>query len=305
MNPTLGRITRVGAAMAVLASSWLIAGSPAASAAPAPAQAVIRAAHFSPTTPGVDVYLTPFAGGGTKTAWLSGVSYGAVSGYQSLTPGLYTVAMRLAGASPSTPPALSWVLDAKAGAAYTIAGVGAGSSVRGVVIPDDLSAPPAGDGLVRVIQAASRAPVVSVADASGSVIAPSAQFASVTSYASVAAGSLDIKATSTSDPSITTDSTVDIKSGQITSILLLDGKSGGITLRTLVDSASAGLVPVGAVPAGAGGAATSYLDVADSAPGGRSLALTVGLPLAGLLMLGVGVGVLRRAGRRDARHAAS
>jgi hypothetical protein len=302
MKPTFRRISQTAAAVVVLASSWLFSGGlPSASAQ---AQAAIRVAQFSPTTPSVDVYLTPFSGAATKSAWLSDVSYGAVSGYQSLAPGLYTVAMRLAGAAPSSPPALNWLLDARAGAAYTIAGVGAGSSVRGVVIPDDLSAPPPGDGLVRVIQAASRAPVATVADSTGTVIAPDAQFATATSYASVAAGRLSLKATSTTDPSVSTAATVDIKSGQVTSILLLDGESGGITLRTLVDSASAGTVPVGAVPAGAGGAATSFV-TGVSRPGGHSQIPWLVLLVPVLTLVGVGlVRRLGRSGRRGARHSA-
>jgi hypothetical protein len=220
-------------------------------------QAVIRAAHFSPTTPGVDVYLTPFTGAATRTAWLSNVSYGAVSPYETLPPGLYTVAMRLAGSNPSTPPALTWVLDARAGAAYTIAGVGSGSAVRGVVIPDELAAPPSGQGLVRVIQAASRAPVATVAVTGGPVIAPAARFATVTSYAPVSAGTLQVTARSATDPSLSAAASVQLESGQISSILLLDGQGSGITMRTLLDSAAAATVPVGAVPAGAGGTATA------------------------------------------------
>jgi hypothetical protein len=155
-----------------------------------------------------------------------------------------------------------------------------------------------------VIQAASRAPVVTVADSTGTVIAPQAQFATVTSYASVAAGTLTLKATSTSDPSVTTDATVAIKSGQVTSILLLDGKSGGITLRTLVDSASAGIVPVGAVPAGAGGAATTFV-TGVSHRSGYSVIVVIGLSAAGLALLGSGLARRSgRSGRRGARHSA-
>ncbi|UQX89415.1 DUF4397 domain-containing protein [Jatrophihabitans telluris] len=238
-----------------------VAGS--ASAEPlAPAKAsdaVIRAAHFSPTTPGVDVYLSPFSGSPSRQVWLSNVRYGAVSSYQALTPGVYTVAMRPAGASPTSKAVLSWTLNAKSGTAYTVAGVGAGSSVRGVVISDDLSTPPAGRGRVRVIQAASRAPVAKVSSTDGTVIAPDARFATVTQYATLPAGSWQVEAVSASTPTVKAVTPVSIRSGQITSILVLDGKSAGITMRTLLDSSSSGTLPIDAVPAGAGGTAVQLV----------------------------------------------
>lgn len=254
-------LRRTGGLLAALALTGLataVATAPAQAAGPA--DAVIRAAHFSPTTPGVDVYLSPFSGGGSRTVWLTKVTYGTVSPYQSLSPGVYTVAMRPAGASPSTRPMLTWTLNARSGGAYTVAGVGAGSAVRGVVIPDDLSAPPAGQGRVRVIQAASRAPVATVSATSGAVIAQQARFATVTSYAALPAGTWDVKAVSRSMPSVVATSPVKVQSGQNTSILLLDAKSSGITLRTLLDSSSSGVMPSSAVPAGAGGTAQHVIN---------------------------------------------
>ncbi|MDQ2839385.1 MAG: DUF4397 domain-containing protein [Actinomycetota bacterium] len=282
-------------------ASSLLAGQPA-QAASLPADAVVRAAHLSPTTPGVDVYLSPFSGAKRTTAWLSNIGYGKVTGYQALTPGLYTVAMRPTGASPNTPAMLSWTLDARSGAAYTVAGVGAGSSVRGVVIPDSLTAPPAGQGRIRVIQAASRAPVATLSATSGTVIAPRASFASVTNYATLPAGVWNVRAVSTSMPSLSTTSPVDIKSGQITSILLLDAKSSGITLRTLVDSAAAAVAPIDAVPAGAGGTAMVISQSGSTTARAPGL-LTAGL-LAGVALVLATRGRLRGSAGR-ARHAAT
>ncbi|MGI8879440.1 MAG: DUF4397 domain-containing protein [Jatrophihabitans sp.] len=230
--------------------------------------AVVRAAHFSPTTPGVDVYLGPFSGGGSKL-WLSGVSYGAVSPYQSLKPGLYTVAMRVHGAPSSTPPTLSWTLNAAAGQAYTVAGVGAGSSVRGLVLHDSLTAPPAGSGRIRVVQAASRAPQVTVVAARGPVIARDASFATTTSYAIVPAGRWAIKAT-VSGSSLEASATVDVTSGAISSVLVLDAKGSGITVRAVVDANRAGTVPRGPVPAGGGGTAVPAMG---GTPGGLPFGL--------------------------------
>lgn len=280
------------------AATSLLAASPS-QAAPAPADAVVRAAHLSPTTPGVDVYLSPFNGKKSTKAWLSNVGYGDVTSYQALTPGLYTVAMRAAGANPASPAMLSWTLNARSGAAYTVAGVGAAPSVRGVVIPDSLTAPPAGQGRVRVIQAASRAPVATVSATTGAVITPRASFASVSDYATLPAGVWDVRAVSASMPSLSATSPVDIKSGQITSILLLDGKPSGITLRTLVDSSAAAVMPIDAVPAGAGGTATVIIN---SGHHTALPALISALVLAGSAIALLGAGRSRRMAHR-ARHA--
>jgi hypothetical protein len=299
MTITRLKVVRAGAAVAV-AAAVVLAGSPAF-AANQPATAYIRAAHFSPTTPGVDVYLTPFSGATTK-AWLTGVRYGTVSPYQTLPAGTYTVSMRLAGAPASSPPALSWELVAKAGSAYTVAGVGSGKAVHGVVIRDRLAAPPSGDGSVRVIQAASRAPVVSVAAARGPVIAKAAQFSTVTRYDTVRAGDRRITASSTSNPHVTSSAALDLRSGQVKSVLVLDNRGKGITVRVLLDSAADGVAPVGSVDAGAGGTARA---VTSSPSGGFdwTLAGLALLPLAGLVL--VGFALTRRSTGPGSRHASA
>lgn len=248
------QIRRALGAVGVLGLGAIMAPGFAAPAQALPTtDAVIRAAHFSPTTPGVDVYLNAFSGQDAKQ-WLSGVAYGAVSPYQRLRSGVYTIAMRLHGAASTTKPALTWTLNAKPGEAYTVAGVGAGAAVKGIVIHDDLSAPPAGSGRVRVIQAASRAPVASVIAKSGPVIARNAAFATTTAYATVPAGRWTVEA-SGGQPPLQASAAITVAAGTISSVLLLDAKTSGITVRTVVDSAAAGSVPSGSVPAGGGGTA--------------------------------------------------
>ncbi|WP_073390654.1 DUF4397 domain-containing protein [Jatrophihabitans endophyticus] len=265
----------VAAGAVPLATVVVASGTAPSAAAAAPAaDATIRAAHFSPTTPGVDVYLGRFDGRRPPTTlWLSHVRYGAVTAYQPLTPGVYTVAMRAAGASPTSPPMLTWTLHARPHDAYTVAGVGAGTAVRGVVVRDDLSTPPAGRGRVRVVQAASRVPVADVEATDGQVISRSARFATVTGYATLPAGRWTVRARGTSGSTASASGPVVVRSGQVTSILLLDAKTTGITVRTVLDAASAGVVPRDAVPAGAGGTARL---------GAGGPAATLG-PLAGVL----------------------
>src|SRR5437879_10687996 len=88
-------------AAATLAGSVAMIAPPASGSAPA---ALLRGAHFSPDTPGVDVYLTAFSGGTTRL-WLSEVGYGDVSGYERIASGPYAGAMRPHGAAASTPAA--------------------------------------------------------------------------------------------------------------------------------------------------------------------------------------------------------
>lgn len=292
----------IGKSATVVAAATIGLAGAVALSTPAQARsagyAEVRAAHFSPTTPGVDVYLSSFAGG-AATQWLSGVRYGGVSAYRRLNAGLYTIAMRPHGAATSSRPMLSWTLDAKSGAAYTVAGVGAGASVRGVVISDNLSTPPQGTGRVRVIQASSRAPIVTVRAAAGPVIARRARFATTTGYADVRAGTWKLQVQSDETPSLSATGSVNVTSGAVTSVLLLDGKSAGITVRTLLDAAGTGRTPKGAVSTGGGGLA-ALID-GDGLSAGSD-----GFGLAGtalLLVAGAGAVLRRRPRRADARGA--
>ena len=227
--------------------------TPAASAAPLQQYAMIRGAHLSPDTSNVDVYLTAFSGGTTRL-WLASVGYGDVSPYNWLKPGVYAVAMRPHGAAASTPPALTWTFTAKEGHAYTAAGIGMNKELRGVIFEDELSMPAAGDGLVRVIQAASRAPHASITAQNGTVLAKSVAFATTTPYTTVPAGTWQVTAAVVGQ-SLTTTAPADIKSGGVNSVVLLDGQNGGLAIRTLIDAAGATVRPIGSVPGGAGGTA--------------------------------------------------
>lgn len=253
-------VHRIGAlpcAIGVVAALATL-GTPSAAAEPAPGEpaAVVRAGHFSPDTPAVDVYLTNFAGG-TTTLFLSDVGYGDVSAYERLEPGMYTVSMRPAGADPASPAALSWTLDAQPGDAFTACAVGMSDALRGLVLDDDLSAPPAGNARVRIIAAASNAPTVDIVADGGPVLATAAAFASTSDYSTVAAGSWSVNATSPDKPELRADSTLSLDAGKIATVVVLDKASGGITLRMLNDAAGSPQVPAGSVDAGGGALAQS------------------------------------------------
>ena len=289
--------------MRIPLGTLLLAGSAAASclflpaaagAAPLESSAMLRGAHLSPDTGNVDVYLSAFSGG-TTTLWLASVGYGDVSPYERLAPGPYVVSMRPHGAAATTPPALSWTFTAKAGHAYTAAGMGAYAHLRGIILEDQLKTPAAGHGSVRIIQAASRAPHADVTVQGGPVLAKAAAFASTTKYTSVPSGTWRVAAKSDGTPAVSTSAAVSIHSGTVASVVLLDAKGGGIAIRTLTDAAGAASTPIGSVPAGGGGTAARP----DAGLPWRDLLVGAGAVLACVVLACAGVvGVTR--GRRHA-----
>jgi hypothetical protein len=253
--------------------------------------AMVRAAHFSPDTPGVDVYLKKFSGGDTNL-FVPNATYAGVSPYIQVKAGIYLVTMRPHGAAPSTPALLSWTLNAQAGLVYTIAGVGTGAARHGIVLHDELTQPPAGTGKVRVIQAASRAPKADVSAVNGPSLATNVSFTATTAYTQVPAGDWSLQAHSVHNPSLTTSQTVSIPSGSVTSVLLLDGKQGGLAIRTVLDGASAPVPPSGGVPAGGGGMASV---ISGHGRGGTGWKLPI------MLISVSGLAVLAAVSRRRAR----
>jgi hypothetical protein len=214
---------------------------------------MIRGGHFSPNTPGVDVYLTSFAGKKT-TLWLSGVGYGGVSAYQRFAPGLYSVSMRPHGAAESTPAALTWTLDARAGAAYTACAVGLNAHLHGIVLDDDLQATPS-SARVRVIQAASRAPHATVVAVGQPPLASNVAFATSTHYSTVRSGSYTLDASAAGNAGVHASTHASFAPDSVHTVVVLDSKTRGITMRVLDDATGAAVAPVGAAPAGGGGTA--------------------------------------------------
>jgi len=180
--PHLRRLGGAVAALAVLAAIALTA-SPAAAAG----AGYVRLAHLSPDTPAVDVYLKSESGA-VKEQRFPGVAYGAMSQYLRLPAGAYSVAMRKAGADPSTKPVLTTQVTVEDGAAYTVAGVGRYADLGLRVLRDDLKLPGADESKVRIIQASVRAPVLDVGVNDGPAIADGVQFATTTAYREVKPG---------------------------------------------------------------------------------------------------------------------
>lgn len=127
MNATarLARIYRI-AGLALLALG-LCAGAAPATASAGPGW--LRLAHLSPNTPPVDVYLYSFHNPKALVV-VHDVAYGTISGYQKITAGEYTVAMRKAGAPASSSPVISTTVNIEPGSAYTVAGMGPANGLR-------------------------------------------------------------------------------------------------------------------------------------------------------------------------------
>jgi Domain of unknown function (DUF4397) len=208
----------------------------------------LRLAHLSPNTPPVDVYLYSFHNSKALIV-VPHVAYGTISGYQKVPSGEYTVAMRAAGAPPSSAPVISTTVDVRPGAAYTVAGMGPAHALRLQVLQDRLITPK-GKALVRIIQASLRQHRVTVR-AGHSVLARNVAFASVTSYKVVSPGTWDVSATG---PTQRTSSTITLAAGTIHTIVVLDSATD-IRLDDLVDAAGSKVAPSGAPATGFGGVA--------------------------------------------------
>jgi Domain of unknown function (DUF4397) len=237
----------------LLGASALLLGIPAAATAFASSATTgtgwIRLTHLSPNTPAVDVYLYSF-GNSNAMIVLHHVAYGTVSPYEAVNAGDYSVAMRLAGASPSSAAVLSTGVAIQAGHAYTVAGMGPESGLRLQVLDDQLTTP-SGEALVRVIQASLKDQTVKVTFGS-TVLASSLPFANVTSYRAVTPGTRTVAVTAGGGDANTS---VTVSAGTIHTLVVLDG-ANGLEIDNLTDAAGSGTPPVGNGPhTGFGGAA--------------------------------------------------
>ena len=268
-------------AVPAAASPLSAAASSSATSSGSSSVAYVRAAHLSPDTPQVDVYLTSFRGTSTRL-WLQGVGYGDVSPYRRLPAGEYALSMRPHGAPVSTAPALRWSVQLEPGRAYTAAAIGSHTDLHGIVIADTLAAPRAGTGYLRIVQAASHAGQVTVT-AGRTTISRDTGYGSATAYVPVPAGRVTVTGRSLTRSGLRGSVAVTVASRSINSVVVLDAKGGGLVLRPLVDAAGAGTAPSGSIDAGGGGTAVP-------APADTRTTELVGL----LLMAGAGVFALRR-----------
>jgi hypothetical protein len=277
---------------ALAAASLLSIG--VATAAPASAQTTasrhavgyLQLAHLSPNTPPVDVYLYSF-GNPKAMIVLKHVSYGTVSPFETVASGDYTVAMRGAGAAPSTKPVLSTSVDISPGGAYTVAGMGPEAGLRLEVIKDRLSAPK-GRALVRVIQASLRQHVVSLQAGQQDLTSDQA-FATISPYRTLKPGRWHLRAAGGDERAT---AKVGLHADGIYTLVVMDDP-GHLAIATLEDAAGSKLAPSGGADTGFGGTANP--------PSAMSSAM---LPWAAVLAAGLALilgGLTRRRTRPHGR----
>jgi hypothetical protein len=249
-RPVRALVVALLAVLAGLGAAPAALANPPAPPPAAGAPAYLRLAHLSPDTPPVDVYVDS-AADPSRSFVVPGVGYGAVSDYRPLPPDSYVISMRAAGAPASAPPVISTSLDARPGAAYTVAGTGRSADLGLSVLDDELDMPPAGRASVRVINAALSAPSADIGPVNGPVWAQDVAFGTETAYVDCPLGTWDLRVTAGA-ASETVPLTLEQNSSY--TVLLVD-RGNGLEPQVTRDSTGAGTVPTGGVDAGLGGAA--------------------------------------------------
>jgi hypothetical protein len=216
---------------------------------------MLRFTHLSPDTPAVDVALAPLPSGDAAPLTDPGpdvatdLGYGDVGAYVPVPPGSYAVSLRAAGSPRTTPPELTARIDVPAGGARTVAvsGLFADLALRSFL--DDLTSPPDGGARVRVLDAASGVPSVTLRVDGGPVLATALPFGDAGDPVDVPAG----------PTAITVDGAapvpLDLAAGSVDTLLVLDAGDGRLTVRAVHDAAGPAITPAGAVEAGGGGTA--------------------------------------------------
>jgi hypothetical protein len=282
-----GRKSFVGALVALVVGVGM--ASPAAHAA-VPAE--LRVAHLSPDTPAMDVYLTPAAGG--EKLVLPALSFGQVSEYMPLNAGTYQFGVRPAGTPSVQPPVVIFSATVTEGGDYTFAVLGKIANLKTTLLKDDNSAPAAGSASVRLIQADSTTPQVSVQVENGPLLADKVDFGAVTGYATVGAGTWTIDLTT--PDGTTAKQTLQLDSASVNSLVVLTGANGpalsvltdakGMVIQTPTAApanapavvAANQVTPVGGIQTGGGSTASDFVDQGWAGTGPMvMIALVVGL----------------------------
>jgi hypothetical protein len=259
----------------------LVAPADAQEPSDASASALVRVAHLSPDTPGVDVYVD-------GEPVVSNMGFEVVSDYLVLAPGPHRLEVRPSGAAASTPAALAQDVTLEAGTAYTVAGVGPRATLQLRVFQDDLRTPAPGQANVRVLHGATEPATVDLVTTAGQAIVAGAASAAATPYTGVAAGTYDLVLR---DPAtgatVVTVPPIELGAGISYTLAVVGGGDQPARLLPVVDARAAAVAPVGALATGFGGLAD------DGADGGPSPALAVAAVLTSLGAVAVGGATVR------------
>jgi hypothetical protein len=246
---------RFVAAMAGLAVFAFLPATPVSADAPHSdaANALVRVAHFSPDTAGVDVWVD-----GQRV--LQNVGYDTVSDYVPLPAGEHQFALRPFGASETSTAILSAKAALAASTAYTVAGVGLNKDLRGQIFTDNLGAPPAGDAKVRIIDAAVGIAPINVA-LTGGVTFDGISFPGASVYKPVAPNTYAVTVRTTGGQTVLDVPSVIVGPGIVYSFALIGGAGKPLQLVPVVDARGPAVTPVGAAKTGGGGTARVRINV--------------------------------------------
>lgn len=152
--------------------------------ADAQATASVRVIHLAVGAGAVDVTVD-------GQALVANVGFRAASDYLTVPAGRRTI--RFAAAGQPAQALAEGTIDVPAGQALTIAATGEAPAVTALVIPDDNSAPPAGQARVRFVHGAPDVPPVDVAARGGQVLFTGVGFREVENYVNLPAGTYTLE----------------------------------------------------------------------------------------------------------------
>jgi hypothetical protein len=235
----------VGVAAAVLTALIPLATPAVAQEEPAH----VRVAHFSPDTPGVDVYVD-----GQQA--VGNMGFETVTDYLAVPAGQHLFELRPSGADPTSAPVWSGSPTLESGAYYTAAGIGPRAELTAQLFTDSMSAPPPGQANARFINAAVDSPTVTVTFGGSPLVFDDAEFAQPTQYQAVAPGRYDVSVQDASGTALVGSQFIEFAAGVNYTVVAIGGGSTPLRLLPVVDARAAATPPAGGMATGAGGTAT-------------------------------------------------
>ncbi len=215
-------------------------------AGPRPAQAELRALHLSPDAPGVDIFLN----GGSKPA-VENLAFPNGTGFVSVDPGTYTVAVAASGSPASSAVLTVPDLSLEGEVRYTAVAYDRVSSIKALALVDDLSPVPAGSLRVRAVHTASGVGQVDIwnvpTGGTPAPLYPDFDFGEVGDYLTLPAGAyrLGIDVDNDASPDLLFNLPA-LPAGTVANVFAVSDASGGVfLLAQFADGTTARIDPAG------------------------------------------------------------
>jgi hypothetical protein len=186
MFKRLHRLTSAGLALLLLAGLIALSFTTVQDANAQSATSRVRVAHLSPDTPNVDVYAN-----GAKV--LSNVPFKAVSDYLTVPAGSNKFDVRVAGAEPTSRPALSATVNLLPNRDYTVGAANFLAHIEAILLEDDNRLPVVGFAKLKVVHASPDAPKVDIAVKDVRDLIRNLAFTEESKYVTLRAGTYDLE----------------------------------------------------------------------------------------------------------------